>query len=378
MEQIQNVVDQLADDFKVFKNGYDSRIEKLEKIEVLLKRPQFDSASNSSYQEDYAHKTAFSAYIRKGDEHNLQNVVTKALSTARDAEGGYLVPQSVEERITHKIEEVSPLRRLSNMMTISSAAVEMLVNGGSIADAGWAAETADRIETTAPKLTKIRIPVHELYARPRATQKLLDDSMVDIEAWLSSRIAMRMTQLENSAFLNGDGNNKPRGILNYPTVAKEGWEWGKFEHISTDVAGTFEDENGADVFISTVGALKPEYLKGAVWLMSRTAHAAVQKLKDKVGHYLWQPGLGQTTSPTLLGYPVEIAEEMPELIAGTASKSVIFGNFHEAYQIVDRAGSTVLRDPYSAKPYVEFYTVKRVGGDVINFEALKIINFDKI
>jgi HK97 family phage major capsid protein len=377
MQHIQNAVEQLAEDFTTFKACYDSRIQKLEKLDVLLKRPGLDQEGDVSSVENLTHKNAFKSYIRKGDEQTLQNVVTKSLRTSSDPEGGYLIPQLVEEQITRRIEEISPLRRLANVLTISTSAVEMLLDRNSVTEAGWAAETDARNETATPTLMKVRIPVHELYARPRATQKLLDDSMVDVENWLASRIASRMTQLENIAFLKGDGNNKPKGILTYPMVDKADWEWGKFEKIDTGAAGAFADDNGGDILFDVVNALKPEYLNGAVWLMSRSAHAAVKKLKDSIGHYLWQPGLGDDKSPTLLGYPVVIAEEMPDLIAGKSSASIIFGNFKEAYQIVDRAGSHVLRDPYSAKPYVEFYTVKRVGGDVINFEALKIINFHK-
>jgi HK97 family phage major capsid protein len=374
MEQIQTAVDELTREFSTFKANYETRMKKLENIDILLKRPSFDQGTENTSLEDHSYKNAFSAYLRKGDDYALQNMVTKALHTAENAEGGYLVPQIIEEKIMRRVEQASPLRRLASIMTISTSAVEVLIDRNTVAEAGWAAEADDRDETATPQLTKIRIPVHELYARPRATQKLLEDSMIDVESWLAARIAARMMQLENLAFLNGDGINKPKGILNYPTCHKHEWEWGKFEHIITGVAGGFAEENGADILIETVNALKAEYLKGSVWLMSRSAHATVKKLKDSHGHYLWQPSMNGEATPTLLGYPIEIAEEMPELIAGTPSKSIIFGNFKEAYQIVDRAGSSILRDPYSAKPYVEFYTVKRVGGDVVNFEALKIIN----
>lgn len=374
MEHIQSAVEKINTDLTEFKSGYEARIKKLENLNILLQRPGLDQNSDHSTGEDAAYKKAFTSYIRKGDGQDMPFTLTKSLHTGDDAEGGYLIPQLIEHKITQQIEAVSPLRRLSSIMTISTSAVEMLVDRNSTAEAGWAAETAERAETAPPKLTKIHIPVHELYARPRATQKLLDDSIIDVENWLASRIALRMTQLENVAFLKGDGNNKPKGILNYPTCNHDDWQWGRFEHIMTEAEGTFGNK-GADVLIDTISALKAEYLKGSTWLMSRSAQAAVQKLKDSTGHYLWQPGLGGDATPTLLGYPVEIAEEMPELIAEKASKSIIFGNFREAYQIVDRAGSHVLRDPYSAKPYVEFYTVKRVGGDVINFEALKIVNF---
>ena len=322
-------------------------------------------------QKEY--KTAFKNYVRKGDDSLLQ----KSLSTESDAQGGYLVPTKIEERLTRQLEISSPLRRLSSTLTISTSAVEMLLDRNG-AEVGWTQEIGDRNETGTPQLMKIRIPVHELYAKNRATQKLLDDSEVDIEAWLSSRVANKMSQMENVAFVLGDGNNKPRGFLTYPTAAKADVEWGQLEALKTGVQGDFAEGNQIDILVDTINALSPLYQKGAVWLMSPSALAAVRKLKDHNQQSLWQPALGEASPATLLGYPVEVVEEMPALVAGTASNAIVFGNFKEAYQIVDHTGTHVLRDPYSSKPYVEFYTTKRVGGDVVNFEAIKVISFDII
>jgi HK97 family phage major capsid protein len=222
-------------------------------------------------------------------------------------------------------------------------------------------------------LAKIRIPVHEIYAKSRATQKLLDDAKIDVESWLASKVATAMLVKENHAFINGDGNGKPRGLLSYPTVAGDDVEWGKLEHVLSGEDGAFID---GDVLIDVSSRLKPGYLDGAVWLMSRTAQMAVRKLKDKVtGSYLWQPALLSGAPNTLLGHPVVVADDMPAFAKG--SLSVAFGNFQHAYQIVDHSGMHVLRDPYSAKPYVEFYTTRRVGGDVVNFEAVKLIKFSE-
>ena len=376
MQQVKTAVDQLTHDFNAFKANYDDRVNKLENLNVILNRPALDHDAESSIT-DSAYKKAFDAYIRKGDDYDLSKLVTKALSTGNDSEGGYLVPNFVQERLTQQTEQASPMRRHASIISISTSAVELLVDRRNVAEAGWVAETEERTETRAPNLSKIRIPVHELYARIKASQKLLDDSQVNIESWLASRIAHRMSQLENHAFIRGDGTNKPKGILSYPIVNRSDWEWGKFECIKSGAKGAFANDSGSDILIDTVNSLKAEYLKGSLWMMSRSAHAAILKLKDSNGHHLWQPGLNGSTAPTLLGYPVEIVDEMPTLVAETPSTSIMFGNLRETYQIVDRSGQHVLRDPYSSKPYVEFYTVKRVGGDVINFESLKIINFDE-
>lgn len=184
-----------------------------------------------------------------------------------------------------------------------------------------------------------------------------------------------MAQVENQAFLRGDGKNKPRGFLNYPTVKRENLEWGKIEHVLTGKDGAFSERDPADILIEAIYAMKSEYQRGAVWLMSASAHASVRRLKDKNGLYLWQPGISLDTGPTLMGHKVVIIDDMPVLNPGEASDSIVFANLKEGYQIVDRMGTRVLRDPFSAKPYVEFYTTKRVGGDVINFDAFKVIKF---
>jgi HK97 family phage major capsid protein len=265
------------------------------------------------------------------------------------------------------------MRSVSRVTAISTDALELLQEKGS-ADVGWVAETAERPETGTPELQKVRIPVHQIYAKPRASQKLLDDASVDIETWLAQKIAEKMTLTENAAFINGDGNGKPKGFLAYDTVEVGKGEWGKFEAVVSKENDALTD---GDVLLEAFHALKAPYLRDASWLMARSALAAIRKLKGGDGHYLWQPRMSEGTPSTLLGYPVVVTDDMPALQAGRPSVAVAFGNFREAYQIVDRAGLHVLRDPFSAKPYVEFYATKRVGGDVINFDALKFINFAK-
>lgn len=396
---MQTTLDTLAQTFEDFKKVNDERLECLEKkghedpylqekmerleihmdqaekrlkqMDVFSRRPHLETASEPFS----GHTAAFMDYIRKGLETSLYDYEQKSLSTISDRDGGYLVPSGLQDRLYATLQTASILRGLANVREISSSALEMLIDKDS-AEVGWVSETDERKETKTPELAKIRIPVHEMYARPRATQKLLDDAHLNVEDWLSEKIAQKMAFMENSAFLLGDGDNKPTGILNYETVQKNQWEWGKLEEIKTGVNGNFPERKGADTLLEIFHSLKTPYLAGASWVMSRITQGSLRMLKDPNNHqYIWQPPLAGLQTPTLLGYPILVCDDMPNLVTQTPSKSIVFGNFKEGYQIVDRTGIRVLRDPYSSKPYVEFYTTRRVGGDVLNFEALKVLNF---
>ena len=390
---IRDAVDSLSNAFQEFKTANDERLDDLEKkgsvdslteekvnrLNDFLEKAQnrltrLETASGrpllaAGSEQDTAEKGTFFSYLRKGTEGFEQ----KSLSSLNDASGGYLIPHSMLNKIYSTMVITSPMRSISRVTDISMDALELLQEKG-MAEVGWVAETAERPETSTPELRKIRIAVHQIYAKPRASQKLLDDATVDIETWLAQKIAEKMTLSENAAFINGDGNGKPKGFLTYESVEVGKGEWGKFEAILTKSSDALTD---GDVLVETFHTLKAQYLNGAKWLMSRSAMAAIRKLKGENKQYLWQPSMIEGTPPTLLGSPVLIADDMPALDVKKAGTAIAFGNFREAYQIVDRAGLHVLRDPFSAKPYVEFYATKRVGGDVINFDALKLIHFSK-
>jgi HK97 family phage major capsid protein len=350
-------------------NQLNDRVEKaqnrLTQLETASKRPYLSTSS----EHDTGEKAAFFSYVRKG----MDGIEQKSLTSLNDASGGYLIPHSMLDKIHANMAVTSPMRSVSRVTSISTDALELLQEKGA-ADVGWVAETADRPETATPELHKIRIPVHQIYAKPRASQKLLDDSSVDIETWLAQKIAEKMNVTENAAFINGDGNGKPKGFLSYGIAEVGKGEWGKFEAILSKSNDALTD---GDVLLEAFHALKAQYLNGATWLMSRSAMAAIRKLKGENRQYLWQPSMIEGTPPTLLGSPVMIADDMPALESKKPATAIAFGNFREAYQIVDRAGLHVLRDPFSAKPYVEFYATKRVGGDVLNFDAVKLIHFAK-
>ncbi|MDR1910315.1 MAG: phage major capsid protein [Holosporales bacterium] len=400
-QDLRSTIDALYDAFAHFKAANDERLttleraqnvdplteEKLERINTQIDKAEETLRRANAFKkylstplernaEDAEHKELFLDYIRKGIDGPLFAFEKKALSATSGKDGGFLIPAPSIDRVFAILSAHSPMRQVARSERISTDAVDILVDKD-LPDASWAAETEERAETNTKDIAQIRIPVHELYAKPRATQKLLDDAQIDLESWLISRISEKMAALENSAFIVGDGEGKPKGFLSYDMTEKDAWEWGKIEHVKSGANGAFPERIPADFVINLMHALKSQYLSSAVWMMPRSTLAEVRKLKDPTtGHYLWQPSLDKTPT-TLLGYPIFIADDMPDLVNRTASSSIAFGNFEEAYQIVDRQELRVLRDPYSAKPYVEFYTTRRVGGAVVNFEAIKVGRFEE-
>ena len=322
-----------------------------------------------------AYKQGFRAFLRK-DERALGQDEVKALQVGSDPDGGYLVPADMTGRIIAKVFETSPMRSICNVVQISTDALEGIADTNEFSSGGWVSETGTRSETNTAQLGKWRIPVWELYVEPRATQQLLDDAALDIEGWMTAKIADKLSRVQNAAFVNADGVNKPRGLTSYTTAATadSSRSWGTLEHIATANNGAFPTSNPADKLFDLVGAFKDQFLANARWLTTREVMTAVRKFKESTTNgYIWQPGLQQGQPQQLLGYPVTIAQDMPAL--ATDSLSMAFGDFNEAYQIVDRIGIRTLRDPYTAKPYVKFYTTVRVGGGVVNFEAVKFIKF---
>lgn len=316
-----------------------------------------------------AYKAAAELYLRKGLDA-LSNDERKALSVGGDPTGGYVVNPDMSGRIVTKVFETSPMRAYASVQTISTDALEGLYDLNE-AGANWEGETQTPSETTTPDLGKWRIPVYELRAKPRATQKILDDAEINIEAWLAGKVGEKFGRTETTAFVVGDGVNKPRGFLSYGNGTTLP---GTIEQFKTGVNGGFAAApNGGDALLDALYGLKADYRINANWFMNRGAQKAVRKLKDSDGNYLWAPGLVSGQPATLLGYGIASFEDMPAIATG--SLSIAVGDMRQAYQIVDRIGIRTLRDPFTAKPFVEFYTTKRVGGDVVNFEALKLINF---
>lgn len=308
-----------------------------------------------------AYKHAHNRFLRK-DELHMEPDELKSLSVGTDSDGGYVVMPERSDRIVTRIFESSPIRQVAAVETISTDSLELLVDKDQAAF-GWVAEKETRPETDTPKLAKQVIPVHEMYANPAATQKLLDDSSVDIESWLDGKVSNRFARAENSAFVNGDGVGKPRGMLTYPA----GTSWQQIQQVNSGVNGGINKDGVIDVFM----AQKEFYMARSSWLMNRGLVAEVMKIASTTDVLLWMPSLRDGLPSTLIGRPLRFAQDFPAPATGTLSGAI--GDFNEGYTIVDRMGIRVLRDPYTAKPFVLFYTTKRTGGDVTNFEAIKLI-----
>ncbi|WP_454657673.1 phage major capsid protein [Bosea beijingensis] len=318
------------------------------------------------------HKAAFGAYVRTGEAGGLKRLEAKALSAGSGPDGGYLAPATVEGEILRRLATVSPIRALATVRTISSGTYKKAFSTTGPAS-GWVAETAARPQGASPTLAELSFPAMELYAMPAATQTLLDDAIVDIDQWIAEEVESAFAEQEGAAFVNGDGVDKPKGFLAYPTVAEASWSWGNIGALNTGVAGAFPASNPSDVLVDLVYALKAGFRQNASFVMNRKTQATVRKFKDSTGNYLWQPPASAGAPATLLGFPLVEAEDMPNIANNAVS--IAFGDFRRGYLVVDRAGVRILRDPYSAKPYVLFYTTKRVGGGVQDFAAIKGLKF---
>lgn len=318
------------------------------------------------------HKAAFAAYVRSGEAGGLKRLESKALSAGSGPDGGYLAPSTVEGEILRRLANVSPIRSLATVRTISSGTYKKAFSTTGPAS-GWVAETAARPQAGSPTLAELSFPAMELYAMPAATQTLLDDAIVNIDQWIAEEVEHAFAEQEGAAFVNGDGIDKPKGFLAFPTIADASWSWGNIGVLNSGVAGAFPASNPSDVLVDLVYALKAGYRQNASFVMNRKTQAAIRKFKDTSGQYLWQPPASAGAPATLLGFPVAEAEDMPNIANNAVS--IAFGDFRRGYLVVDRAGVRILRDPYSAKPYVLFYTTKRVGGGVQDFAAIKGLKF---
>jgi HK97 family phage major capsid protein len=340
----------------------DSAKAALDRMSLERTRPQLEGA-RVIVEDEY--KDAFAAYVKRGEE--------KSLKIGTPGDGGYLVPSETETDILTRLTAVSPIRAIASVRQVSTTVYKKPVTLTGPA-AAWVAETTARTAATdSQTIDLLDFPTAELYAQPAATQIFLDDAAVDVGQWIADEVNAAFAEQETTAFVSGNGTNKPKGFLAYDQIAEASWEWEKVGFLETGVAGDWPAADESDVLIDLVYALKAGYRQNANWIMNRSTQAAIRKFKDGDGNYIWQPAASAGARATLMGFPLVEAEDMPDI--ATDATPIAFGDFRRGYLIVDRQGINVLRDPYSSKPFVLFYTTKRVGGGVQDFDAIKLLKF---
>ena len=349
----------------------DAQARRLDEITLKSARPAI-GAERVRGAATLEHKQAFEAYVRAGETASLRALEQKALSVGSNPDGGYLVPPEIETMIGARLTAISPIRSIAGVRTISGNVYKkpFMTAGPAV---GWVGETDARAQTSSPTLDELSFPAMELYAMPAATATLLEDSAVNIDQWIAQEVEQVFAAQEGTAFVTGDGSNKPKGFLDYTTVDNDSWTWGNIGYIASGAAGAFPGSDPSDVLVDLIYAVNAGYRQNGAFVMNRKTQSVIRKFKDTGGSYLWQPPAVAGGRASLMTFPVVEAEDMPDIAAD--SLSIAFGDFNRGYLVVDRAGVSVLRDPYSAKPYVLFYTTKRVGGGVQDFDAIKVLKF---
>ena len=373
VQEVKQAMTGFVSEFKGFQDEIETRLKQTEERVTMLDRKTYRAARPhlaASVEDAAPHQKAFDAYIRSGEDAGLRGLEmeSKSLSTAVNGDGGYLVDPQTAETVKSVLRASGSIRSVAAVVNVEANSYDVLIDHTDLG-AGWADETSARTETGTPSIDRISIPLHELSALPKASQRLLDDSAFDIEGWLAARIADKFARAEASAFVNGDGIDKPRGFLAHPAVDNDVWAWGNLGYVPTGIAGGLD----ADAIVDVVYALGAQYRAAGSFVMNSKTAGMVRKLKDGDGRFLWSDGLAAGEPARLMGYPVVIAEDMPD--PATDSLSIAFGDFGSGYTIAERPDLRVLRDPFSAKPHVLFYATKRVGGDVSDFAAIKLVKF---
>ncbi|MGR3599038.1 MAG: phage major capsid protein [Heliomarina sp.] len=371
---LKRAVTGFIEDFGGFQSAMEAKLKQTEeRLTMLDRKSQLAARPHLAGSTDQGapHCKAFNAYLRSGDDDALRGleIENKGLSTVVNSDGGYLVDPQTSERVQSVLYSTASIRSIASVVNVEATTYDVLVDHAQIG-AGWASETSAVAETASPQLDRISIPLHELCALPKASQRLLDDSAFDVEGWLAGRIADKFARAEAAAFIEGDGIDKPRGILDHTKVDNGAWSWGNIGYVATGVDGEIGD---ADAIVDLIYALGAQYRANATFVMNSRTAGMVRKLKDADGRFLWSDGMAQAEPARLMGYAVVVAEDMPD--AESDSFSIAFGDFNAGYTIAERPDLRVLRDPFSAKPHVLFYATKRVGGDVSDFAAIKLLKF---
>ena len=377
LAEIKSAVGGFVSELKDFQTDLSTKLQQQEERLNMLDRKSVTSgrpALAAATELEAPHQKAFEAYVRSGDDDALRGLELegKAMNTAVAADGGYLVDPATSETIRSVLKATSSLRQVANVVNVEATTFDVLVDHTDIGS-GWATETGSTSETGTPAIERISIPLHELSALPKASQRLLDDSAFDIESWLSDRVADTFARSEAAAFINGDGADKPVGILNHATVANDSWAWGSLGYVATGTDGGFNSTSPGDGLIDLVYGLGARYRANASFVLNSKTAGVVRQIKDAEGRFLWTDGLTAGEPARLLGYPVLIAEDMPDIASDATA--IAFGDFQSGYTVAERPDMRILRDPFSAKPHVLFYATKRIGGDVSDFAAIKLLKF---
>lgn len=374
VQEVKQAMTGFVSEFKGFQDEIQKKLRQTEeRLNMLDRKSQIAARPHLSAVTDEAapHQKAFNAYLRSGEDDGLRGLelAGKSMSTAVNSDGGYLVDPQTSDAVQSVLHSTASIRAIASVVNVEATSFDVLVDHTDVG-AGWATETGSQSETDTPQIDRITIPLHELSALPKASQRLLDDSAFDIEGWLAGRIADKFARAEAAAFINGNGQDKPRGILDHAKVDNDVWTWGNIGYVPTGIDG---DIGGGDAIVDVVYALGAQYRANASFVMNSKTAGLVRKLKDADGRFLWSDGLAAGEPARLMGYPVVVAEDMPD--AASDAYAIAFGDFNSGYTIAERPDLRVLRDPFSAKPHVLFYATKRVGGDVSDFAAIKLLKF---
>ena len=371
IRDVQNAMADFVSDLKSFKIDVQNRLQQQEERKTMLQTKSQRPVLATQAEIEVPHQKAFEAYVRSGDDDALRGLVLegKGLSTAVNSDGGYLVDPQTSDSVRAVLKSTASIRQIATVVNVEATSYDVLIDTSDMAT-GWASETAGVAETGTGQIDRISIPLHELSALPKASQRLLDDAAFDIEGWLAGRIADTFSRAEAAAFIKGNGVEKPRGFLNHAIVEEQSWTWGSLGYVASGAEGAFGD---ADAIVDLIYALGAEYRANATFVMNSKTAGVVRRLKDNDGRFLWSDGLAANEPARLMGYPVLIAEDMPDIAAGNTA--IAFGNFAAGYTVAERPDLRILRDPFSAKPHVLFYATKRVGGDVSDFAAIKLLKF---
>lgn len=357
--------DKTEADVTALRNDVNEVKARVDKIGRAAFRPVIGSTADAAPEV----KGFVDGYLRRGSTHEI-----KSISGAVASDGGYAVPRQIDAMIARELAEISPIRSIAQVVQTGSAGYRKLIATGGTAS-GWVSETAGRPGTDTPNFAEIAPPTGELYANPAASQSMLDDAGFDLESWLASEIAMEFARAEGAAFVGGSGVDQPKGFLSAPvsTNGDASRNFGALQYVGSGDADGF-DANPDARLIDLVHTMKAGHRQGASFVMNSATLAEVRKLKTADGAFLWQPGLVEGQPDRLLGYPVVEAEDMPDIAAGTYP--IAFGNFRHGYLIAERSATQVLRDPFTNKPFVHFYATKRVGGQVLDSNAIKLLKIE--